>query len=624
MRSRTFHESRVNPPFLALVFVIVCGLAAGSSPAQAEEQEADVPKILIVPLQRGDSVSSVVPGRVFEYFRTILAMNRKLAVLTPHQLRTAPKKVAPVVPVTDPKLLKADRLLWSGKELHSKGNYLKAGRVFKRAMRMYESSFAELVDFDKYVDAILGVALSYFDAGYDDNGEDALARVLSLRPNTILDKRKVKKSAFEALQRLQMLYSQAELGRVKVESVPTGGELYLDGVLQGTTPIEVSGMYRGKHVLRVVLDGHKSWAKTFTASAKNQTLKAKLKAVKAPKTVQKERVAPESLIDFAKSGDFGKKFHRVAKRVAKEYKLSSIVMSYVRRGPKGYELAAFVYDPALGKLAELEWVRIDKDLANMQMSLLSLEEGLLRAVSVFPRARMILSGGSKIYQPIEEKKPAAVTAALPTPSTATPPAGSTAAKPTTSGSAKPTVGVVAPSIGGSVSVTPAPGATTSGKPVPVIARPGSVSSGKPVAVITPPSGAKPVPVIALPSRPRAGLDKPMPSIVAAPALSSVGTEPGGKPKPVISAAPDSPRPVVVMPPDGGRAEPALPTVKRTAAADPTWRVYDGHGELRQAWYEKWWVWTLVGVVVAGGTTAAVLTTNEPEQAPGFRTTVTWR
>jgi hypothetical protein len=33
----------------------------------------------------------------------------------------------------------------------------------------------------------------------------------------------------------------------------------------------------------------------------------------------------------------------------------------------------------------------------------------------------------------------------------------------------------------------------------------------------------------------------------------------------------------------------------------------------QAWYQKWWVWTIVGVAVAGGTTAAVVATRQPSK-----------
>ena len=33
----------------------------------------------------------------------------------------------------------------------------------------------------------------------------------------------------------------------------------------------------------------------------------------------------------------------------------------------------------------------------------------------------------------------------------------------------------------------------------------------------------------------------------------------------------------------------------------------------QAWYQKWWVWTIVGAAIAGGTTAAIVETRQPSR-----------
>ena len=47
----------------------------------------------------------------------------------------------------------------------------------------------------------------------------------------------------------------------------------------------------------------------------------------------------------------------------------------------------------------------------------------------------------------------------------------------------------------------------------------------------------------------------------------------------------------------------------------------------EAWHQKWWVWTLIGVgaaAIAGGvTTAVVLSTQEDSGGPSFSATVSW-
>ena len=77
-------------------------------------------RVLLLPIQRGDDVSSVVPGRVDEYIRTLLEMSGKVEVLGLSGL--VDKPVKPVVkPVkADKTLLKADETLWKGKEAYNK------------------------------------------------------------------------------------------------------------------------------------------------------------------------------------------------------------------------------------------------------------------------------------------------------------------------------------------------------------------------------------------------------------------------------------------------------------------------------------------------------------------------
>ncbi len=60
------------------------------------------------------------------------------------------------------------------------------------------------------------------------------------------------------------------------------------------------------------------------------------------------------------------------------------------------------------------------------------------------------------------------------------------------------------------------------------------------------------------------------------------------------------------------APPPLPPTTVLTARQPA-EVDDG-----SSWYQKWWVWTLVGVAVAGAVTGVVLTTGEQEGGGSFR------
>ncbi len=391
---------RHSPWRRALAVTLAVALVTPMAPRMAVAAEGEPARVLLVPLQRAESVSSVVPGRVQEYLHTILDMNARVKVVTPADLAGGPPPPEKKPVETNPTLVKADKALWDAKELAGKGKYLEAVKGFKSAMGLYEKGFDDLVDFDKYVDAALGVALSYFLAEYDDNGEDALGRVLVLRPDIVLDKRKVPAAAIQALARLKAIYGAAELGKVEVTSQPEGADVYLDGVPKGQTPVTIDGLSRGKHVVRVVKDGHKPWAKVVTASAKDQAVTTRLKPdANAVVARPAASIDPKALEAAVASGQLDAAFLANAGAIAEAHRLDAIVLTFIRRAPAGggYELATFLYEPSIKQVAELEWVQLDSELSNMQVALLSLEERVAQSLVVFPRSRVV-AGTSKIYE----------------------------------------------------------------------------------------------------------------------------------------------------------------------------------------------------------------------------------
>jgi len=573
-------------------------------PQVAHARRGDKPQVLVIPLQRGPNVSGLIQPKIDEYFRTILAMNRKLKLVTIDGLKTKKVKKVRKAVSKDPTIAKADKALWKGQELLDKKKYMDAQKAFTKAKKLYQKKFAELVDFDKYIEALLGRSKAYFLAEYEDNGEDALAEVMSLRPNTVLDKRKVPKPMIIALKRLQMLYSRPEKGKVMVSSPAKGAEVYLDGVLQGTAPVTINGLFRGIHYIRVVADGHKPWSKKVTAKLTNQMVVARLKADAKAAPPAELPQKPTSLIGVAKAGKFDKGFRDYAGTLAKRHELAAILMTYIRKNTDHYDVAAFLYSPSQGHVAELEWVKIDKQLSTMQASLLQLEERILQALAVFPRTR-IVDTKSRIYKPVEQK----VAAVKPAPS----PVGKPRPNPRPTMRPAPNPRPVARPApyrpkpkAPPVVVAPAP------KPRPAPVRPGTKPVPGPVAPApapVPPTAypAPPVPPAPYPAPPAVGGTKPVPAPV----------RPTIRPAPAPVAAPTGPTPAPALGNGGKKTSLSIGDPK-----NPWEKPDDGDEE---AWYEKWWVWTIVGVAVVGGATAAgvALGTGGSDAAPGFRADVRW-
>jgi hypothetical protein len=682
-----------RPLHIALVSSILMAMAPLIGVANAQDG-IDKKRVLLMPVERGESVLSVVPREVAESLRTILSNNRTIEILRPSDLKKPDVALVadkPKAKSKDKLLVKADKALWDAKELAGKEKYLSSAKLFKKAMSYYEKRFAKLVDFDKYVDAALGVSLSYFFAGYDDNGEDALAPVMILKPTTVLQRRKVPKAAMEALDRLRKLYSKASSGRIRIESNPPGAVVYVDGVLRGQTPTMVSGLWRGQHVMRLTRDGFNPVAKRFTASGRQQNLSANLKpiraaAVKRKKKRGKKEQGPNQVMEAVtkaiKTGQFGNRFSNAASALAKEYGLSSIVMPYVRRSGRRYDLAAFFYDATVKRVAELEWINFAADLADMQSKLLRVEEQVLQGLVIFPRSRVVSRRKkSKIYEVFEVPTPPApkVVAKPPVPSPGTKrgraPAPSISPKPpsrpaTVAKSPVP-IRVKRPSPG---RIKPVPSVS----PAPPVARPAPVAPPAPaprkdrnsevLRPVAPPTYGSPRPVA--PARPSPGGFRPTPAPVYAPSPAPVYTP---RPAPVYAPRPAAapvyaprpaaapvyaprpaaapvyaPRPAPVYAPRPApvyapRPSPTPVYAPRPAPApvgapqpmyapkpvgssfDPSSPapIPDSSSMVTSPWYNKWWVWTIIGGAVVGTTGLVVGLTGGDDVPPGFRTVVTW-
>jgi hypothetical protein len=59
----------------------------------------------------------------------------------------------------------------------------------------------------------------------------------------------------------------ARTGTLRVESRPSGAAVTIDGRAVGTTPLQVSDLAPGAHVVRIELPGHRPWSTTATIVA---------------------------------------------------------------------------------------------------------------------------------------------------------------------------------------------------------------------------------------------------------------------------------------------------------------------------------------------------------------------
>ncbi|MCA9519024.1 MAG: PEGA domain-containing protein, partial [Myxococcales bacterium] len=355
-------------------------------------------KVLLVKTQRHADVGSLVATRVNSYVETVAAMESRLDVVMPEGLADA-APAAPVAVVTDGTLLRADEALEKAKDQVRQKKFMDATKTFKQAMSLYEKKLDLLENFDKYVDAQLGRALAFFLAGYDDNGEDELAKVLTFRPGLALDKRAVPPAAAQALERLKVLWGSSATEEVEVQANAPDARVYVDGILVGTAPATGRDLARGKHVVRVVAPGYEPWADQVDAG-RTKVVKAKLKAVKGGAAVVAavDAATPEALAEAARTGGYGGRFDSAAAALCAKHGLDGIVLTYIAPRPEEYVLAAFWFDAGKKQLVEVAPASIDLDLATMQVGVLELVERVVGTATGGYDAAAVVTGKPAVYE----------------------------------------------------------------------------------------------------------------------------------------------------------------------------------------------------------------------------------
>ena len=394
-----YFATRQLAALIAGSFALIFAVTAAAQPAAKGK-----PKVYVFSFVKADDVSTVVFNKVEQYFSTLFEMSSKLQIVTDKELKKeqtqkAVEEKRKTTTVSEPWLEEADDLLWKGKDFLVKKAYGDAIASLTQARDLYEEHYLELRDYDKLVDATLQLSISFFMAGYKDDGEELLKDVLVWRPTLAVDKKKYPADFMNAIERLRKQMEKRKGGVLRIEATSAdGARVFVDGLLKGKLAgdqagIDVDGLYRGRHYIQVVKDGYKIFAKKVGVPKAGRTSKVVAELVQLE---QQERTAGSELeqlsfdvFQYAKTGDFGVEFSRKAKDFADQAQVPYLLFGYVSKESKGTKLTLFLFKADWSALAEVEPASFDENLTNLQVNLLFLEANLAQALKTFPKERTV-------------------------------------------------------------------------------------------------------------------------------------------------------------------------------------------------------------------------------------------
>jgi hypothetical protein len=127
------------------------------------------------------------------------------------------------------------------------------------ALKTYEKNASALVDIKPVADALMLLGAVHILRGEEKTGADRLAQAVAIQGSVEPDPRVFNPSMRQVFQKAADQVLRKAKGSLAVTSSPGYAELWVDGVFRGVTPTSVDGLTPGRHYVRLVRDGYRSW-----------------------------------------------------------------------------------------------------------------------------------------------------------------------------------------------------------------------------------------------------------------------------------------------------------------------------------------------------------------------------
>ncbi len=402
--------------------LVTCLTAGPLGPARAVPPKG-VKRVLVVKTQRAEDVPGTVVGRVMGYVDTLLGIDGKLEVVAPAALAPAevskPANEGRNTKVAEKGTLeRAAEAAEQAEKAVQKKRWAEALKGWTKAIALYEKALAQMGDIGPYVKALTGRAVAYFGQGFDDNGEEELAHVLAMAPELQLEP-SAPANALAVIERVRARVKPAGVQLTVRSSVPRA-VVFVNGRNVGEAPVVLGELAAGSHVVRVVAADYEAYGALVTIADASVAVDAVLVSkpgepgvAGAAPTIGTEAVT--GLESFTLSGDFGATFQTAARGLAKSNQLDAILWTFVRKNGEDFELGAFVWEAAGGRVLGVDPAIVSGDLGGLQVTMLELMEraggvitGTVRGNAVSGRpaiyeAKSDVKADTKIVEPRETK-----------------------------------------------------------------------------------------------------------------------------------------------------------------------------------------------------------------------------
>ncbi|MBI5507356.1 MAG: PEGA domain-containing protein [Deltaproteobacteria bacterium] len=131
------------------------------------------------------------------------------------------------------------------------------------ALNKFERNCAHVTDIKKVAEVLMLLGATHILRGEEKTGAKRLAQAIALDPNIEADPRVFNPSMRAVFQDAVNRLSQRPPGTLSLASNPSYAEIFVDGKFVGITPMAVDKVTEGRHYVRLVREGYRTWGKVI-------------------------------------------------------------------------------------------------------------------------------------------------------------------------------------------------------------------------------------------------------------------------------------------------------------------------------------------------------------------------
>lgn len=172
-----------------------------------------------------------------------------------------------------------------------------AADYLNKAVNKYEHFVPDLIDVKPIADALVLFGAVLILRGDEEQGIERIEQAITIFPKVEPDPKVFNPSMRKVFQNTVEQVNKKAQGNISITSSPGYAKLYVDGVFRGITPVTAEQLAPGRHYVRLVKDGYRSFGTIVTVKGNKVTkLNGALKPTKKFNTFDKAlTVASEAL-----------------------------------------------------------------------------------------------------------------------------------------------------------------------------------------------------------------------------------------------------------------------------------------------------------------------------------------